>query len=173
MASAENGEWRTRRLWTDGPVAIMDPMSMKALLPIVVILAIVALGAYWLWPRTTGTVTIGSSTETITSCQAGFGSRPTLFGVHLKTDGGTDIFVHDGKLVAIEPAQLELTQRGGAPVEIAPGDCTMFASALGWGGGNIYSDTLSHANGSVSAECRLADGTALRVEANVRRCGLE
>lgn len=149
----------------------MGPMSTKALFPIVAVLAVIALGAYWLWPRTTGTVTIGSSTETITSCEAGFGSRPTLFGVHLKTDGGTDVFVHDGKLVAIEPAHLELTQRDGAPVEIAPGECTTFASGLTWGGGNIYSDTLSHANGSVSAECQLVDGTALRVKANVRRCG--
>lgn len=150
---------------------------MKKLIPIL-ILAVIALGAWKFWPRTHGTLTVSAAdgskqTEDIQSCHAGFGSQPTLFGVHLKTTDDTTIFIHDSKLIHGTATHIELMRRGESTRVIDPKDCSTLNTTLSWGEGNIYTDVRNHTSGQVSARCALGDGTEFQVEASVRRCSLQ
>ena len=153
-------------------------MFQKITALLILIIAIVGLSIWWLWPKTQGTITFLSSdgtrqVEEVTSCTAGLGSQPIFFGIHLKTAKGTDVFVHDGKLVPSAPTQLELTRGTTPPIQIDPKTCSTLSVALTWGEGGLYTDIRNHADGKVSARCLLTDGTALEVEANIQGCKLK
>lgn len=133
---------------------------------------------WYVMPRTEGTISFISTngntqTERIKDCFAGLGSRPTLFGIHLVTARGTDVFLHDGKLVSTEPTHLQVHRSDEASIDIDPKDCSKLVTALSWGEGNIYSDVKNHADGSISAQCRLSDGSQMQVEASFRGCALK
>lgn len=145
---------------------------------LIIVLIVVGIVVWWVWPRTRGTVTFVAAdasiqTEQVQTCKAGFGSVPVLFGVHLMTDKGTDVFIHDSKLIPGIASRIELTRQGGALTTIDPTTCTKFTTALNWGEGNIYSDVRNHANGSISIQCPLAGGGQLQVEAGLRGCTLK
>lgn len=133
---------------------------------------------WYFMPRTEGTISFISTngntqTERIKDCFAGLGSRPTLFGIHLVTTHGIDVFLHDGKLVPTEPTHLQVHRSDEDSIDIDPKDCSKLVTSLSWGEGNIYTDVKNHANGNISAQCRLSDGSRMQVEASFRECTLK
>jgi hypothetical protein len=147
----------------------------KKLLPFLLVLLAILAVWYW-WPGVRGkamfTAQGSTRTEVFKECKVGFGSQVTMFGVHLKTAEGSDVFIHDSKLLPNLPARIEITSREGALTTIDPKDCSRFAADLSWGEGNVYTDIRNHVSGKVSFLCPSSSGMLIQVHASLQRCDL-
>lgn len=148
----------------------------KKLFPILLVLLAIVAVWYW-WPAVQGravfTAQSSSRSETFASCAVGFGSQPTLFGVHVKTSEGSDVFIHDGKLLPSLPARIEVTSREGALTSIDPKSCSKFSTDLDWSEANASTDIRNHVKGKVSFLCASASGMRIEVDAVLHRCELK